>query len=64
MEYVKIYKNIMKELEKINDNDEKFDNLFLVTCLLIYNMSCQGKQLDRILQLLNEFDYNKNFKGE
>lgn len=66
MNYVEMYKNVMADLRKIEGgNDEKFDELFLLTCLLIDNMSCENKeQLDRILTMLKEFDYAKNFNWE
>lgn len=66
MNYVEMYNNVMKDLGKVEGgNDEKFNELFILTCLFIYNMSCEGKQLERILTLLNEFDYKRNFeKGE
>lgn len=66
MNYVEMYKNVMADLGKVKGgNDEKFNELFLLTCLLIDNMSCENKeQLDRILTLLKEFDYAKNFNWE
>lgn len=66
MNYVEMYKNVMADLGKVEGgNNEKFDELFLLTCLLIDNMSCENKeQLDRILTMLKEFDYAKNFNWE
>lgn len=66
MNYIEMYKNVMEDLGKVEGgNDEKFNELFLLTCLLIWNMSCANKeQLERILTLLNEFDYKRNFEGE
>ena len=66
MNYYELYKNVMEDLGKVKGgNDEKFNELFLLTCMLIWNMSCGNKeQLDRILTLLNEFDYKRNFRGE
>lgn len=64
MDYIQLYKNVIKDLKKVKGGkSEKFDEIFLLTCLLIYDMSCSGKNLDLILTLLNEFDYNKNFEG-
>lgn len=65
MNCYKMYENVMKDLGKVKGgNSEKFNELFLLTCLLIDNMSCGNKeQLNRILTLLNEFDYDKNFRG-
>lgn len=65
MNYFEMYKNVMENLGKVKGgNEEKFNELFLLTCMLIDNMSCGNKeQLDRILELLNEFDYEKNFRG-
>lgn len=65
MNCCKMYENVMKDLGKVKGgNDEKFSELFLLTCMLIDNMSCGNKeQLDRILTLLKEFDYEKNFRG-
>lgn len=62
MNVAKIYNKIMKDIGKIKTKDEQFDTLFILTCLLVDNLSCQGKNLDRILQLLTEFDYDKNFR--
>ena len=66
MNYIEMYKNVRKDLGKVKGgNDEKFNELFLLTCLLIWDMSCANKeQLDRILTLLNEFDYKRNFESE
>ena len=66
MNYIEMYKNVMEDLGKVKGgNDEKFNELFLLTCLLIWNMSCANKeQLERILTLLNEFDYKRNFESE
>lgn len=66
MNYIEMYKNVRKDLGKVKGgNDEKFNELFLLTCLLIWDMSCANKeQLERILTLLNEFDYKRNFESE
>ena len=61
MDYIKIYNSVVKDLEKIK-KEKRFDNLFLLTCLLIYNMSCEGDQLGLTLRLINEFDYDIFFK--
>lgn len=63
MDYIKIYNNVVKDLEKIK-KEKRFDNLFLLTCLLIYNMSCEGDQLGLTLRLINEFDYDIFSKKE
>ena len=59
-----IYEKVLKEIGKIKSKDEQFDTMFILTCMLIYNLSGGGKNLDLILQLLNEFDYEKNFEEE
>ena len=59
-----IYEKVIKEIGKIKNKDEQFDTMFILTCMLIYNLSSSGKNLDLILQLLNEFDYKKNFEEE
>lgn len=66
MNCYELYKNLMEDLGKVKGgNDEKFNELFLLTCMLIWNMSCgDEEQLDRILTLLNEFDYKRNFENE
>lgn len=66
MECNKMYENVINELAEMEgSNEEKFNELFLLTCMLIWNMSCGNeKQLDRILTLLNEFDYKRNFESE
>ena len=66
MDCNELYKNVMEDLGKVKGgNGEKFNELFLLTCMLIWNMSCGNKeQLDRILTLLNEFDYKRNFESE
>lgn len=66
MECNKMYENVINELAEMEgSNEEKFNELFLLTCMLIWNMSCGNeKQLGRILTLLNEFDYKRNFESE
>lgn len=59
---VKVFNKIVKDLKKF-DEDEQFNAMFLLTCMLIYRLSVNGRQLDTILTLLNEFDYKKNFEG-
>lgn len=64
MDVLKIYNKIIKDIGKIKTKDEQFNTMFILTCLLVDNLSCQGKSLDLILQLLSEFDYEKNFRGD
>lgn len=61
-----MYKNVIEDLGKVKGgNDEKFSELFLLTCMLIWNMSCGNEeQLDTILTMLKEFDYKRNFEEE
>lgn len=59
-----IYEKVIEEIGKIKNKDEQFDTMFILTCMLIYNLSSGGKNLDLILQLLNEFDYKKNFEED
>lgn len=63
MNYYKMYENVIKSLNKMDTKEERFENLFLLTCMLIDNLSCQSKNLEQILILLQEFDYDKNFRG-
>ncbi len=64
MNYYKIYKKIIKDIDKIEGNEDKFNNLYLLTCMLIFNLSNGGKNLDTLLQTFKEFDYKKNFGYE
>lgn len=64
MEFYKIYKKIIKDIDKIEGNENKFNNLYLLTALLIFNLSNGGNNLDTILQTFKEFDYKKNFGYE
>lgn len=68
MNYYKIYKKVIKDIDKIEGNEDKFNNMYLLTCLLIFNLSNEGKNLDVLLRTFEEFDYKKNFgyesKGE
>lgn len=68
MNYYKIYKKVIKDIDKIEGNEDKFNNMYLLTCLLIFNLSNEGKNLDTLLNTFKEFDYKKNFgyesKGE
>jgi len=61
MEYYKIYKMVIKEIGKIKSKQDRFDNLYILTCMLIYNLSNEGKNIDTLLKTFKEFDYNKNF---
>lgn len=58
---IKIFNKIVKDISTLN-KDEQFDTMFILTCMLVYRLSVNGEQLDLILRLLNEFDYNENFK--
>lgn len=64
MKYIELYEKIMSELDKMENNEERFNTIFLLTTTLIYNMSNCGdkKRLKTILEMLQEFDYKKNFK--
>jgi len=65
MKCIKIYENAINKIFKEVDEDERFDEIFMLICLLIYYISCNGKILEQILELINEFDYRKNFgEGE
>lgn len=64
MNYYKIYKKIIKDIDKIEGNEDKFNNLYLLTCMLIFNLSNAGANLDTLLQTFKEFDYKKNFGYE
>ena len=64
MEFYKIYKKVIKDVDKINGDEEKFNTLYLLTCLLIFNLSNECKNLDVLLKTFKEFDYKKNFGYE
>ena len=64
MLYYKLYKKIVKEIDKVKTKEEKFNNLYLLTCMLIFNLSSEGKNLDILLTTFKEFDYKKNFGYE
>ena len=64
MNYFKIYKKVVKDIEKFKTKEEQFNNLYLLTCLLIFNLSNEGKNLDILLKTFKEFDYKKNFGYE
>lgn len=68
MTYYKLYKKIIKEIGELPNQEERFNNMYLLTCLLIFNLSNEGKNLDTLLMTFKEFDYKKNFgyesKGE
>ena len=64
MIYYKLYKKIANEISKLKTKEEQFNNLYLLTCLLIFNLSGEGKKLDILLKTFKEFDYKKNFGYE
>lgn len=64
MNYFKIYKKIVRDIEKLQTKEEQFNNLYLLTCLLIFNLSNECKNLDVLLKTFKEFDYKKNFGYE
>ena len=64
MKYKKIYDYAMKEIFKLKKSEDRTNNLFILICLLIWRFSLEGKYLDTTLQMINEFDFNKNFKEE
>jgi hypothetical protein len=64
MNYYKLYKKVIKEIDKQESMEEKFNNMYLLTCLLIFNLSNEGKNLDALLKTFKEFDYKKNFRYE
>lgn len=61
MNYYKIYKKVIKDLDKLENGVQRFDNLYLLTALLIFNLSNAGENLDTLLKTFKEFDYKKNF---
>ena len=64
MIFYEMYKSIIDEIDKIDSKEKQFEEMFLLITALIYNISCGGKQLDTILTLLKEFDYEKNFNAK
>ena len=64
MNYFKIYKKVVKDIEKCETKEEQFNNLYLLTCLLVFNLSNEAKNLDVLLKTFKEFDYKKNFGYE
>jgi len=64
MLYYKLYKKIVKEIGKVKTKEEQFNNLYLLTCMLIFNLSNAGDNLDTLLTTFKEFDYKKNFGYE
>jgi len=64
MQFYKTYKKIVRDIEKLNTKEEQFNNLYLLTCLLIFNLSNEGQNLDILLKTFKEFDYKKNFSYE
>ena len=64
MEFYKIYKKILRDIDKIESKEDKFNNMYLLTAMLIFNLSNGGENLDVLLQTFKEFDYKKNFGYE
>jgi len=64
MNYYKIYKKVLRDIDKIEGNENKFNELYLLTCLLIFNLSNGSNNLEVLLQTFKEFDYKKNFGYE
>lgn len=64
MQFYKIYKKIIRDIDKIEAKEDKFNNLYLLTCLLIFNLSNEGQNLDALLETFKKFDYKKNFGYE
>ena len=64
MQFYKTYKKVIRDIDKLETKEEKFNNMYLLTCLLIFNLSNEGKNLDTLLQTFKEFDYKKNFGYE
>ena len=62
--YYKLYKKIIKEIGTLKTNEEKFNELYLLTAMLIFNLSNAGNNLDVLLKTFKEFDYKKNFGYE
>lgn len=60
--YEFLYSKVIETFKNLKINqDEKFSQGFLLTCLLIYNLSDSGEDLENILNMINQFDYDKNF---
>lgn len=64
MNYYKIYKKVLRDIDKIEGKEEKFNNMYLLTAMLIFNLSNGGENLDTLLLTFKEFDYKKNFGYE
>lgn len=64
MEFYKIYKKVIKDVDKLKNDEERFNTLYLLTCLLIFNLSNECSNLDVLLKTFKEFDYKKNFGYE
>ncbi|MBR5227488.1 MAG: hypothetical protein IKV94_02510 [Clostridia bacterium] len=64
MIFYKIYKKIIRDIDKLGTKEEKFNNMYLLTCLLIFNLSNETDNLDVLLKTFKEFDYKKNFGYE
>lgn len=62
MKYVKIFNNALKELSKLKKQEDRINNEFLLIVLLIWHFSIRGKYLKNTLEMINEFDYQKNFE--
>lgn len=64
MQFYKTYKKVIRDIDKLETKEEKFNNMYLLTCLLIFNLSNEGKNLEALLKTFKEFDYKKNFGYE
>lgn len=64
MKYIKAYNYSIKQIEKLKNQDDRINNLFLLICALIWRFSLGGLHLDTTLKMINEFDYFKNFGGD
>lgn len=62
MKYVKIFDIALKELRKLKKQEDRINNEFLLIALLIWHFSVKGKYLKNTLEMINEFDYQKNFE--
>ena len=56
-----LFNNVVNAL-KDSDYETQFNSMFLLACMLVYRLSNDGEFLKDLLQMVNEFDYNKNFK--
>lgn len=64
MQFYKTYKKVIRDIDKLETKEEKFNNMYLLTCLLIFNLSNECKNLEALLKTFKEFDYKKNFGYE